>query len=135
MDWLKNYHEDHMSVLLLISKLDGNIMDLEAGESRPHLKFELDEFGEVLKNVIIPHFKNEEVAIYPKAAAIDKNFTDKMYAEHNLLYSLIDEYLKALKPFNKEQLIKTAHSITEILREHIEKEESILPNLLEKTGV
>lgn len=130
MNWLTNYHEDHMAVLLLLSKLEGNIKDLEIGEPRPNMSFELNEFGKVLTDVIIPHFKNEEENIYPKAAKKDEAFIKEMYQEHYALSKLFEEYLTALQPLDQQTIIKSGKAMISLLKGHIEKEETILPKLL-----
>lgn len=60
MDWLKVYHDDHKAVLVLLAKFEGNILDLRAGLATPNTFVEFKEFGDVIRNVILPHFKSEE---------------------------------------------------------------------------
>lgn len=81
MDWMKTYHEDHKSVLVLLAKFTGNILDLKAGLSTPYTFVEFKEFADVINNVIIPHFKKEETTIYAeirKKSPAGSDFIDEM---------------------------------------------------------
>ena len=53
--------------------------------------WELKEFVEIVNNVIIPHFKAEEIGVYPEALRVsgDKDFITGMYEEHNILYDAL----------------------------------------------
>lgn len=135
MNWLKTYHEDHLSVLVLLAKLEGNIMSLRAGQDTPHLFIEFNEFGDVIKNVIIPHFKNEETKIYKtisESGADGKKFIDVMLQEHNALYELFDRYFAAVETKNNDEIIETSEIIEKVLRHHIIKEEDEIPKFINK---
>ncbi|MFZ5640385.1 MAG: hypothetical protein ACOY4Q_06815 [Bacillota bacterium] len=43
MSWLEGYHEDHMAVLLLLEKMEGNIQYLEAGQAGPNMIYDFKE--------------------------------------------------------------------------------------------
>lgn len=134
MDWLKNYHEDHKSVLLLLAKFEGNIMSLRAGQETPHTFVEFREFGDVIKNVIIPHFNNEEIGIYKaisESGPAGKSFIDKMLNEHNALYELFDDYLAAVETKDKDKLIAISERLEKILQHHILQEEDEIPKIME----
>lgn len=133
MNWLKTYHEDHKSVLLLLAKFEGNIMSLKAGQDTPNTYTEFTEFGDVIKNVIIPHFKNEETDIYKtisESGPAGKNFTDRMLNEHDALYELFDHYLAAVEAKDKDKLIEISERLEKILHHHILQEEDELPKIM-----
>lgn len=134
MNWLKNYHEDHKSVLLLLAKFEGNIMSLKAGQETPHTFVEFHEFGDVIKNVIIPHFKDEETGIYKtisESSPAGKSFIEKMLNEHNALYELFDHYLAAVDTKGNDKLIEISERLEKILHHHILQEEDEIPKILE----
>lgn len=135
MNWLKNYHEDHLSVLVLLAKLEGIVMSLKAGQDTPHIFIEFHEFGDVIKNVIIPHFKNEEVGIYKtisESGPEGQKFIDKMLNEHYALYELFNEYFAAVEAKNKEELIMISEKMEKILQHHIIQEEEEVPKIFNK---
>ena len=134
MNWLKGYHDDHKSVLLLLAKFEGNILSLKAGQATPHIFTEFEEFGDVIKNVIIPHFKSEETGIYltvSESGPTGKSFIDKMLNEHNALYELFDNYLSAVEAEDNEKLIEISNRLEHVLRRHIIKEEDEIPKIME----
>ncbi|PKM82692.1 MAG: hypothetical protein CVU89_04110 [Firmicutes bacterium HGW-Firmicutes-14] len=134
MDWMKNYHEDHKAVLILLAKLEGNILDLKAGLATPNTFVEFQEFGDVIRNVIIPHFKNEEEDIYVRVSDTGikgREFIDKMLQEHEALYALFDNYLEAVKKKDTGSLVEVSGTLDQVLRHHIIKEEDDLPEFLE----
>lgn len=138
MSWLEHYHEDHMSVLLLVEKLEGNIKYLEAGQAGPNIIFEFKEFGDVLREVIIPHFKNEETGIYPAVAKINaaaNSFINAMLEDHAVLYKAFDEFLAGLEPADFERLKAAGGEIIPVLRRHIHKEEEFISDLAHKAGI
>lgn len=98
MRWLKNFHDEHAAVDFVLTKLEGNLKDIENGESGENVIWELKEFVEIVNNVIIPHFKAEEEGVYPEALRLseDKNFITGMYDEHNMLYEAFEEFTKSL---------------------------------------
>lgn len=135
MEWIENYHEDHKAVLIMLAKLEGNILDLKHGMATPNSMLEFQEFGEIIKTVILPHFKNEEKTIYPEASAVDDEmrlYIKDMYEEHNKLYKAFDQYQQAVEAGDNEQIIASGLQITELLRQHILKEEDEIPNMLRK---
>ncbi len=135
MTWLDRYHEDHKSVLLLLAKLEGNLTEMEKGQTRPNIMLEFEEFGDVIKQVIIPHFKAEEEDAYPKLVKLNPaaaQFVDNMLEDHRKLHKAFKEYLAALGPANQDKLIKSGKIMLQLLMKHIEKEENALPELLKR---
>lgn len=133
MNWLKNYHDDHKAVLLLLAKLEGNIMDLKAGYPSPNPYLEFEEFAEVIENVIIPHFKHEEVTVYKDLSAVgpeEQIFIKNMLQEHEALYNVFDKYFRAVEERNNQKLIEISGTLIHVLRHHILKEEDDLPKLM-----
>lgn len=133
MSWLKRYHDDHMSVLTLLAGLEGNIKDFELGLDRPYMMTEFEEIGKIIKEIIIPHFHNEEKNIYPKVAEKDedgKTFINNMLEEHQQLYATFEDYLHALENNDKQKLMESGKIIVNILRGHIIKEEKYIPYFL-----
>lgn len=99
MFWLNRFHDDHMAVVRLLAKLEGNLKDLEHGEAGVNAIWDLREFAEVIRDVIIPHFKNEEKTTYPKASGVGeeaREFMMGMYKEHDDLYEAFEGFFKAL---------------------------------------
>jgi iron-sulfur cluster repair protein YtfE (RIC family) len=138
MSWLEGYHEDHMAVLLLLEKMEGNIRYMEAGQAGPNMIYDFKEFGDVLREVIIPHFKNEEEGIYPSLAKINaaaKSFVDAMLADHAVLYKAFDEFLGGLEQSDLGRLTAAGRQIIPVLRKHIHKEEELVPELARKAGI
>lgn len=135
MNWLKNYHEDHKSVLLLLAKFEGNIMSFRAGQDTPHTFVEFREFGDVIKNVLIPHFKSEEAGLYQtisESGPSGKAFIDRMLHEHDALYILFDQYLTAVEATDKDKLVEISDKLEKVLRHHILQEEDEIPKIMEK---
>lgn len=133
MDWLQVYHDDHKGVLLLLAKLEGNIMDLKAGYPSPNPYLEFEEFAQVIKNVIIPHFKNEEITVYNETSEVgpeEQAFIKKMLMEHEALYSVFDKYFEAVEERDNQKIIELSGTLIHVLRHHISKEEDELPNLV-----
>jgi hemerythrin-like domain-containing protein len=104
MRWLKKFHDEHAAVDFILTKLEGNLKDIEHGEASANVIWELKEFVEIINNVIIPHFKAEEKDVYPEALRIseDKNFITCMYDEHKLLYDAFEEFIDSLGEENLE---------------------------------
>ncbi|HBC93883.1 MAG TPA: hypothetical protein DCZ10_13560 [Pelotomaculum sp.] len=100
MDWLKRFQDDHAALIRIISKLEGNLKDIEYGEAGVNVIWELREFVELVRNVVIPHFKAEEETIYPRlSAGAGKDLSEfiaSLYEEHNQLYEAFDGFNKAL---------------------------------------
>lgn len=100
MDWLKKFQEDHANMARIISKLEGNLKDIEYGEAGVNVIWELREFAELVHNVVIPHFRAEEETVYPELAVHAgeelSEFIDILYEEHNRLYEAFDGFTKAL---------------------------------------
>ncbi len=133
MDWMKTYHEDHKSVLILLAKFTGNVMDLKAGLSTPNTFVEFREFADIINNVIIPHFKNEETNVYrevSKTGPAGADFVAKMLREHEELYTLFDTYVTAVEAQDSAAIIEISSRLDHILRHHIMKEEDHLPSFL-----
>lgn len=133
MDWLKAYHDDHKAVLLLLAKLEGNVMDLKAGYPSPNPYLEFEEFADVIKNVITPHFKNEEVTVYKDVAGTSEEgqaFIEKMLQEHKALYSLFEQYINAIEERDDNKIVEVSGTLIHVLRHHILKEEDEMPKLL-----
>ncbi|MDA8234662.1 MAG: hemerythrin domain-containing protein [Clostridia bacterium] len=135
MTWTKGYHEDHMAVLVLLAKLEGNLKDLEKGQYNCGINLDFKEFGDIIKTVIIPHFKKEETDVYPQIAKIDttsEHIIDKMLEEHRQLYDSFGDYLQAIDETDNQALIRSGHEILRVLGHHIHKEEELLPKLIKK---
>jgi len=133
MDWMKTYHEDHKSVMILLAKFTGNVMDLKAGMSTPNTIVEFKEFADIINNVIIPHFKSEETTIYAeikKKSPAGSDFIDDMLQEHEELYSLFDAYITAVEAQDTTIIIDISTRLEHVLRHHIIKEEDHLPSFL-----
>lgn len=133
MNWLQVYQDDHKGVLLLLAKLEGNIMDLKTGYPSPNPYLEFEEFAQVIKNVIIPHFKNEEVTVYKEVTTVgpeEQVFIKNMLMEHEALYSVFDQYFKAIEERDNQKIIEISGTLIHVLRHHILKEEDELPKLM-----
>ncbi|NMA53003.1 MAG: hemerythrin domain-containing protein [Peptococcaceae bacterium] len=101
MDWLKRFHDDHAAIVLMLSKLEGNLRDIEHGEAGGNVLWELKEFSDMFNHVVVPHFKEEEVSVYPRLAAgageeLSK-LVDSLYEEHNQLYEAFDGFAKSFQ--------------------------------------
>lgn len=137
MDWLDNYQDDHKAVLLLLAKLEGNLQYLKSGTETPNVYAEFREFADVVKNVIIPHFKSEETGIYKdirKLEAEGTHFADDMIKEHNVLYPLFERFVTAVEAEDKEKLIEAGDLLIQVLSHHILKEEDEMPRLFTVMG-
>ena len=135
MEWIKRYHEDHMSVLTLLAGLEGTLKDLEYGLDRPYMKIEFAEIARVIKEILLPHFQSEEKDIYPKVARLDesgKELIDVMLEEHQSLYTAFDSFIKAYENDDKKLIIESGKTIVHVLRHHIIKEEKSLPRYFEE---
>ncbi|MHB9095028.1 MAG: hemerythrin domain-containing protein [Eubacteriales bacterium] len=133
MDWLKTYHEDHKAVLVLLAKFEGNILDLKAGLTTPNIFSEFEEFGDVITNVVIPHFKKEETGVYKQIAELNpegKEFIQKMLEEHRALFSLFNLYVHAVETKDTEKLIEIGNRLEQVLRHHIVQEEDEVPKFI-----
>ncbi|HWI54058.1 MAG TPA: hemerythrin domain-containing protein [Desulfobacteria bacterium] len=129
---MKVYHDDHKEVLLLLAKLEGNVMDLKAGYPSPNPYLEFEEFAQVIENVIIPHFKNEEVTVYKDVSGHgpeEQEFIKKMLMEHDALYTVFDQYFRAVKERDNQKMIEISGTLIHVLRHHILREEDDLPKL------
>lgn len=138
MNWLEGYHDDHMSVLLLLEKLEGNIQYLETGQAAPNMIYDFMEFGDVLREVIIPHFRDEEERIYPPLAKINaaaKSFVDAMLEDHVVLHKAFNEFLAGLEAVDFDRLKAAGRQIIPVLQKHIQKEEELVPQLARKAGI
>ncbi len=138
INWIDNYHEDHMAVLRLLAKLDGNIKEIDMGTKRQHVDMEFKEFADVIKDVIIPHFKQEESGIYARINEVSEkhqNFIKNMLDEHERLYLVFDQYITAADPLEEQAIIEPAKTIIEVLERHIKKEEEAIPILAKKLNI
>ncbi|MDF9407374.1 hemerythrin domain-containing protein [Pelotomaculum isophthalicicum JI] len=110
MLWLDKFHEEHMAIIRILPKLEGNLKDIEYGGAGQNVIWELIEFATVIKNVLIPHFKEEDLIVYPKAASVDENgkiFISGMYDEHKILYEAFDGFIKSIGDMpDKEKNLK-----------------------------
>lgn len=99
MDWLKRFHDDHAAIILMLSKLEGNLKDIEHGEVGDNVLWELKEFSDMFNHVVVPHFKAEEVSVYPRlldgAGEELSKLVDSLYEEHEQLYEAFDEFAKS----------------------------------------
>lgn len=118
MLWQQRFHDEHTALFSILPKLEGNLKDIEHGEAGENVIWELREFGQIIKDVLIPHFKKEEKIIYPQASQASeegKKFIERMYEEHNLLYETFEGFLKSLgegpgveiDPHEKDYLART----------------------------
>lgn len=122
----------------LLAKMEGNIREIEQGEKRPHLDLELREFATVIREVILPHFEQEETGIYAQTARMSsthQSFVEDMLREHRLLYAAFDQYLAALDPLDEVKIVSSFRTILNLLRNHIKNEEEVLPVLAEEINV
>lgn len=100
MIWMEKFHDDHMAILGVLPKLEGNLMDIEHGEAGRNVIWELQEFADLIKNVLIPHFNEEDKVVYPLAASVSEGgrlFIEGMNNEHRLLYQAFGGYVQAMK--------------------------------------
>jgi len=180
MLWLDRFHEEHMAIIRILPKLEGNLKDIEFGGAGQNVIWELIEFAMLIKTVLIPHFKEEDLVVYPKAAGVDENakiFIDGMCDEHRILYEAFDGFVKSIgdmpdeeriseqsakaaqiiytsknmnieeapKNFDKitrvqpldgnidkSALLKYGYQIVNLLGEHINKEETVVAELIKK---
>lgn len=181
--WLGRFHDDHMAIMRIIPKFEGILREIEYGEPGQNVIWDLTEFATVIKNVLLPHFHEEDTVIYPKAASVDadgKKFIDGMYEEHDILYAAFDGFLKsigkaieamghgkdecagpgAVQPvytsrkvklgelpkgahqsmpaqlldgnIDRDALLKHGHQIVRLLGKHIEKEETVVADLIKR---
>lgn len=133
MDWMKTYHEDHESVLILLAKVEGNILDLQAGMATPNTYLEFQEFLDIIRNVIIPHFRDEEKTVYKNAVNLKPDlheFVQAMLNDHEQMYVMFNEFGDAVEKKNSEKIISISGKLVHILRHHIIKEEKHLPELI-----
>lgn len=118
MLWQQRFHDEHTALFSILPKLEGNLKDIEHDEAGENVIWELREFAQIIKDVIIPHFQDEEKNIYPKASQSSeegKEFIAGMYEEHNLLYETFEGFLKSLGegsgletgPHEKDHLART----------------------------
>ena len=134
MDWLKIYHQDHKTVLVLLAKFTGNVLDLKAGLSTPHTFVEFREFTDVIKNVIIPHFQGEETGLYKQVIETGpsgREFINHMLKEHEKLYVLFEVFTTAVANEDTQKIIEISTDLDDMLRRHIMKEEDDLPKFLD----
>jgi len=116
VDWLKRFHDDHEAIILMLSKLEGNLKDIEHGEVGSNVLWDLKEFSDMFNHVVVPHFKAEEASVYPRLAAGAgeelRKLIDTLYEEHNQLYEAFDGFAKSFQgaaPF--AELRDNAHLI------------------------
>lgn len=117
MSWLKRFYDEHAAVDFVLTKLEGNLKDIEHEESGANVIWELKEFAEIIKNVIIPHFKAEEKEVYPKASKLseDKEFIASLYDEHNLLYDAFEGFISALGKENLGAELQQGDKLAKII--------------------
>lgn len=134
MEWIEHFHKDHMEVLLLLTKLEGNLLEVRhLGKLRSGIILECKEFLEVVDKVIKPHFKLEEDKLYPEVAAKGeqaKLFIDLMLADHQKLYTAFNEFNGAVYCENPADLVTAGDNILAVLKNHIEKEELDIPAIM-----
>lgn len=97
--WLGRFHDDHMAIIQLLPKLEGILREIEYGEPGQNVIWDLTEFATVIKDVLLPHFHEEDTVLYPKAASVDadgKAYIDGMYEEHDILYAAFDGFIKSI---------------------------------------
>lgn len=100
MIWMEKFHNDHLSIMGILSKLEGNLMDIEHGEAGYNVIWELQEFADLINNVLIPHFNEEDKVVYPRAAGVSEEgrvFIDGMNNERKLLYQAFAGYVQAME--------------------------------------
>lgn len=117
MHWLKRFHDEHTAVNFVLTKLEGNLKDIEHGEAGANVIWELKEFVEIVNNVIIPHFKAEEIGVYPEALRVsgDKDFITGMYEEHNILYDAFERFVNSLGAENLRTEAQQGDKIARII--------------------
>jgi len=135
MDWIKHFNQDHMEVLLLLTKLDGNLQEVKhLGKVRSGILLECEEFLEVVEKVILPHFQAEEEHLYPtlvKRNPQASGFVEIMLQEHQELYEDFERFKVAVKAGEPADLITSGEGILRFLKDHILKEEKEIPVLLQ----
>lgn len=100
MLWMEKFHHEHMAIIAILPKLEGNLMEIEHGEAGHNVIWELHEFADLIMNVLIPHFNEEDKVVYPQAAGVSEEgrvFIDGMNNEHKLLYQAFAGYVQAMK--------------------------------------
>ncbi len=118
MLWQQRFHDEHTALYSILPKLEGNLKDIEHDEAGENVIWELREFAQIIKDVLIPHFQDEEKNVYPKASQASeegKKFIEGMYEEHNLLYETFEGFLNSLgegfgvkiDPHKKDHLART----------------------------
>ncbi|NLI12771.1 hemerythrin domain-containing protein [Pelotomaculum propionicicum] len=136
MSWLQLFHDEHTALYFILPKFEGNLKDIEHGEAGENVIWELREFAEIIKDVLIPHFREEEKNVYPRAVQAGeagKAFITAMYEEHNLLYEAFEGFLRSLGQVTGLGMLPTAkdHVARMIsLSKNIEKKET--PKNLDK---
>lgn len=117
MHWLKKFHDEHTAVDFILIKLEGNLKDIECGEAGANVIWELKEFVEIINNVIIPHFKAEEIDVYPEALRVsgDKDFITGMYDEHNMLYDAFEGFVNSLGAENLRTEVQQGDKLARII--------------------
>ena len=117
MGWLNRFHDEHKAVQYVLMKLEGNLKDIEHGESDANVIWELKEFAEIIDNVIIPHFKAEEKDVYPEALRLskDEKFIAQMYDDHNILYEAFEGFNDSIGKENLGIKLKEGGKLARII--------------------
>jgi hemerythrin-like domain-containing protein len=108
--WLKRFHDDHANLIRILNKLEGNLKDIKYGVAGVNVVWDLREFVELVNNVVIPHFREEEKSVYPRLSANAnedlRQLIESLYREHDLLYEAFDGFARALHDVD-DQVEKT----------------------------
>ncbi len=134
MSWLKRFQNEHTAVYYILTKLEGNLKDIEHDTAGMNVIWELKELADIINNVLIPHFRSEEKDVYPKALELtdDKNFIMGMYEEHNLLYDSFDEFIASLGAENLGLRVQQGNKLAQVIAKSKNSEVSEAPKNLDQ---
>lgn len=149
MSWLDGFYDEHAALEHMLIKLEGNLKDIEQDTAGVNIIWELRLCGD--KSFIMGLYKEHKLLYDAFAEFIaslgEKNFALRIQHGDNLgriiarsKFSHIDEMPKNLErplekeplPINKETLLRSGYKIIQLLRQHIQKEETQLCAIMRK---
>ncbi len=124
-DPLTRFEEEHQHALGQLERLESAAAGLEAGlDPAPHLAV-MGEVHAFLSTAVRQHNENEEFALFPLLA--EEAPTGVFEEEHKTLRRLETELSAALRgPAAATAAPRVAHALVELLRDHIEREDTVL---------